>query len=976
MRGDAGWRSPVVVGRDRELAALRSVGDAALIGGLRAAVLRGEPGIGKTRLAQAVVGHARQGAMRVYETRASPVDRDLAYGTVLSLLTPMLREDVAALADLPHLTRLFPHEATAVPRAARSEDAALDRTLLFEAVVRLIERRTAERPLLVVIDDIHLADDSSLQLLQYMCRRVADEPILLILTLRTGEVDVSPSLGGLLRDLQRTGAITDIRVDRLQPADVAAMASALLGGEPPEELLPILAGRGAGSPLAIEGIVRALSEAGALRRNRDGWTLDAPTDARLPDDLRDLIVERLARLTPDASALVDVVAVAGGALRSDLLAAASGLSHMRLRDALVVAEAAAIVVTLDEEWEIVHRLTHPLLQEVSASELAPLRRQRIHADLARAFDSLAPADLAQRSHHYRNAGTGGSPGRALDVFLAAAAAASAASAPLDAAQQLLAALRVVRRGFRIELLPMILESLGEAWAMAGSLDAASASWGEAADLLTTQPSDRVALARIHRRLAHCERDRGRLDAAVVHVREGFAVLGDADRGELAALHHAAIVVLGADVARARRLVDLADELDDPPVKVRAHLAGVAVALSTGDFDEARSHGEAALLVADAVGDPFLINRAHSEMCLTMWCLGDSVALRLHAQGGLRAARDVGSPALEAQMRRALMLAELLGGDLRAAVAAGDEAVDSARRFASARTLANNLIYRGWARVVSGDLDAAAADIAEAEAVFQAPQADQRTLLGLGIAAAQLALERNDVVAALAIAARFREDRGHAHGLELRLPAGLLVLAEAQAASGDTAAARDTAAALGRMGRAGGVATAFERRATAAALAAEGDAAAALTAFDAAAAGATALGLGFEAARCMLDSAEAAHAAADPSAVERAVAALEALERCGGRRHCERARRLLRRVGIHVRAPRPGRRSGSLLSGRELEVAQLVAEGLTNGEIAERLFLSPRTVTSHLDHIYGRLAIRSRAALARHITAAGEALPTP
>jgi DNA-binding NarL/FixJ family response regulator len=132
----------------------------------------------------------------------------------------------------------------------------------------------------------------------------------------------------------------------------------------------------------------------------------------------------------------------------------------------------------------------------------------------------------------------------------------------------------------------------------------------------------------------------------------------------------------------------------------------------------------------------------------------------------------------------------------------------------------------------------------------------------------------------------------------------------------------------------------------------------------------ALEMPFEAARARLDGAALAPAADAAAAVAAAQDSLAVFERLGARRYADRARRLLHELGARPPAGRRPRPRGSRLSSRELEVARLVAEGLRTAEIAERLVLSPRTVTTHLDRIYARLGITSRAALARHVVEAG------
>lgn len=132
---------------------------------------------------------------------------------------------------------------------------------------------------------------------------------------------------------------------------------------------------------------------------------------------------------------------------------------------------------------------------------------------------------------------------------------------------------------------------------------------------------------------------------------------------------------------------------------------------------------------------------------------------------------------------------------------------------------------------------------------------------------------------------------------------------------------------------------------------------------------------FEAARSLLEQATAAAVLQPEMAATAAQQSLAAFERLGTLRYAERSRRLLRGLGISPPRTRRARASVATLSARELEVARLVAEGLTRAEIAERLVLSPRTIDHHLEHMYVRLGINSRAVLARYVTEAGLLSPT-
>jgi DNA-binding NarL/FixJ family response regulator len=258
----------------------------------------------------------------------------------------------------------------------------------------------------------------------------------------------------------------------------------------------------------------------------------------------------------------------------------------------------------------------------------------------------------------------------------------------------------------------------------------------------------------------------------------------------------------------------------------------------------------------------------------------------------------------------------------------------------------------------GDLDAAEASLHEL-GEFAAPgaRADRRGSSGGPLVLARIALERGDPTRALAMLT----DTGSA-------PTGPLIwlspAAEAHARIGDLAATTAATAAL----------RAIPSPLTAAAAAyAEGvlhltlgDSAAAVAALTESAEGFAELQIPFDVGRARLELARAL-LSADPAAARVAAdRAVAAFEQVGAKRHLQQARELLARLGVRPRAVRPARTGP--LSAREVEVARLVAQGLTNTEIAEQLTLSVRTVTSHLDHIYARLGIRNRAELASRVAA--------
>src|SRR5262245_20224262 len=265
-----------IVGRAGEIGQLSAALARAAAGQGRTVMLLGEAGIGKTRLARETLALARARRFRTLEGRAHPAHPadgypagGLAYAPFLEALGPYLRgldpaEQGALVAGLPHLGRLF--DGLRLPAPESLGDAALEKTRLFESVVRIVERMARQRPLALFLDDLHWADPASLELLHYLARGLSGQPVLLLGAYRAEEAEATRGLRRLQLVLSRVGLTEEVELSRLGGRSVAQLAGAILGGEPPPELLDLLAERSAGTPLFVGELIQALLHGGQLLR--------------------------------------------------------------------------------------------------------------------------------------------------------------------------------------------------------------------------------------------------------------------------------------------------------------------------------------------------------------------------------------------------------------------------------------------------------------------------------------------------------------------------------------------------------------------------------------------------------------------------------------------------------------------------------------------------------------------------------------
>jgi DNA-binding CsgD family transcriptional regulator/tetratricopeptide (TPR) repeat protein len=971
---------PPLVGRTEELASVAAALAHAAQGQGGAIVLSGEAGIGKTRLAREALTLAQARGFLALEGRAYPMEGRLAYGLFVDAVGSFLRSLdrarlMALVSGLSDLGRLF--GGLPLPAPESVSDAALEKTRLFEALTRLVERLAQTTPIALLLDDLHWADPASLELLHYLARNLASQRVLVLITYRAEEAGETRGLALLLASLRRAGLADELVVPRLRPQAVAQLAHSFLGNAASDELLALLEARAAGTPLFINELLRALQDAGQLVRSEGGWTRRSNDAAILPQGVRDLILGRLDRLDATERRVVDLLAVGGASVLHEVVRAAGALAEEALPAAVHRLRVAGFVAEELHDRGVVYHLTHPLIQEVAYAELPEMARRLMHAAFARALEALHPGDVDQLAFHYRGAGPAVDGERALEVLLRAGEQAREIYAYEQAARHFEAALRLVREGQRHSLLPLLLERLGEAWDRVGEGGAAVALWTEAIAEYA-RGSDVPAIVRLHRAVAATEWERGRFEAAQQALAAGLAALaGRSPSEELADLLYLRVSTLRRQGERAGlaaavgELRAVAEQLNLSRALAQARLAEAELHDVRGEVRAAREQSQLALAAAEAAGDPLLIYRVREALLVLALSLGDHRSAHELAGHNLAIAGRLGTPTLQSRAHTYLAMAHWLAGAWDEALGHSERSVLLARRVGRPRGIVVALIVRIMILAVRGNLAEAEVCLAAARGAYgERPAADRDTTLGIDLAEALLALERGDVPRARALAAGLAP--GWAAG---RQPIGAALLAAAQVGAGEAEAALATARTLAQhdQGEAA-YAEALAARVAGLAHQALGQPAAALASLARAVELFAGLEMPFEAARARLEWAAARAPQAPEAAADAVRESLAVFEQLGARSYIDRARGLLRRLGVRPPPAHRPRPSGGPLSRRELEVARFVAEGLSNAAIAARLVISQRTVTTHLERIYSRLGITSRAELARYVIEAGMASP--
>ena len=406
-----------LVGRAREVEAIAAALATVRRGAARVVHLLGEPGIGKTALAEQAAALAAAQGWTVVWGRPWAAEAAAPYWIWQQVLGSLARTtDVATRAHPATMAWLV----DLVPELAGSADLppvpALDpdraRTALHRAVVHVVGT-AADRPLLVVLDDVHDADLASLALATLVCRSLPDSPLLVLTTQRPIGPGATATTVAALGELNRQG--TSVLVGPLNQAAVAAQAAMLSGAQPAAEAVAWLYRASGGNPFFVEQLVR-------WSATGDGAAV--PGELPVSAAVRRVVGERLAGLGDDARRVVTVAAVAGEEVDQEVLATVAGLPPGRFADAVAEAVAAGILWRRFSEHPACG-FVHTLLREAARAMVDAEVRRGLHLELATVLEALPgrPGRLADVAHHRRAALPAGDPQVMVDATAAAAEAA-------------------------------------------------------------------------------------------------------------------------------------------------------------------------------------------------------------------------------------------------------------------------------------------------------------------------------------------------------------------------------------------------------------------------------------------------------------------------------------------------------------------------------------------------------------------------
>ncbi|MCK2215264.1 LuxR C-terminal-related transcriptional regulator [Actinomadura sp. ATCC 31491] len=918
--------SPTLVGRAGELALLTET----VTSTPAVAVVEGEAGMGKTRL----VGELSRTGLRVLTGGCARIREPFPLGPIVEALREV-SDDLTGLSKVAGALRpLLPELAERLPEPPEPlDDRAGERHRVFRGLGEILR---ALGQAVLVVEDLHWADEQTVEFLGYL---LSDPPsdLAVVLTYRADEA--SADLRAVTARLPRAVAHARVRLAPMDVAQTRALAAAILGTEEVSlDFAEHLCERASGVPLAVQELVALLRQRGTLMHRGGEWARRTIARLDVPAGVRDPVLERVGRLSPQAEAVVRAASVLYEPMPVEVLATTARLPYESALDGLDEAVEHGLLAARGETAAFRHVLAAQAVYE----EIPAARRRDLHARAAAAVGSMPSVPLGQLAHHHRRAGH-------MAEWVEAAERAADQARRLGDDAEVVRILEAVLRHAPLEAEHRGRLTIKLAWAAEGLLHIP-----DVIDLLALaldQAPSPVVRAELTLLMLYLKDATGQSPGPWFEALAAAVEDLDVEAQPELAVRMMTVLSMGRDARTAdRRWMDRT--LAVLPAVRNAHLQIFVLGKITSSM-VLMGDPRWAELIEEVRGS--LGHQAwHRAKVNAYYSIGSALAFvgdHVQAQTILRVALEGAAP-----------LAEVSGGDMidrcRSALAVADYCAGSWDGLTTETALlAERLSERPKDRYATATVaaclalartDAAGAESGIRQVMIEVPgNMDETSLLVTALLRQAVARgEPERTVAEVLPLAESWFERGLRPSEVRILPA----LTEAMVAAGRAGQAADlvTRAEQALAGLAAPLAPAALRHARGFLDPRGGHFTAAAELYDAV--------------HCPYEAAQARERAGTDEQLRQAIDAYEAL---GARWDLDRAARLARERGLSLPARHRGgtRGYGDALSPRERDVARLAASGRTNKEIAQELFLSAKTVERHLSSVLRKLGLRSRIELA-------------
>jgi tetratricopeptide (TPR) repeat protein len=609
------------VGRSRELREIASALRMAQRAHGQVVMLSGEPGIGKTRIADEACAIANELGFATIWGRCWEAGDAPPYWPWLEVLRECVedRAEPAALSLSALLQSADPSQRPDVREQLAPAESEIGRFALFDAALRLLKRRALARPLMIVLDDLHAADEASLGLLQFVARKLRGAAILLLGTYRDAEVRLSPMLSGIFGQISRDAH--NFVLHGLSLAEVEELVR-VNTGTADHALAVELHGKTGGNPFFLRETIRLMPSGGMQ-------TFDDIRRIPIPDSTRSAVRKRLEIAPAQLHQILRPAAVIG---REFDLALLQQVAPMAREEMLALMAGACAAGILSESGRGQYRFFHSLFRETIYDDLQPAERARIHLDIAHAMEAMQPASrdryVAEIAHHYLEAGEPDTAPTTVDYLRRAARLAIDSLAYEDAARQVHAALAVASAANILtpQLHYDLLMDSGEALCAAGLVSQSRRAFEQAGEIAQSLGDpDLIARAALGRAAPPSETE---TDLPLVAMLERALAsedqCGHATRARMLAR-------LGSELKwsepqrallNAERAIEIARSTNDPLTLVYALYWGHVAGWSVDNLDRRIADMNQAVQIAESTQNRLWALKAHYLRFLDLLEKGD------------------------------------------------------------------------------------------------------------------------------------------------------------------------------------------------------------------------------------------------------------------------------------------------------------------------------------------------------------------
>jgi DNA-binding CsgD family transcriptional regulator len=987
-RGSNTLKTLPLVGRTSELGLLGDwISDVASgRGGMH--MIAGPSGIGKTRLTKAMAERSERDRWSVAIGRVYSVESGVPYAVWSDALMHLLNSMDAASRNV--LTRGGDWLGTICPAFARDtstddRDGQRDgKARLLWNCTQFLTRLSEKQPLLLVLENLHVADSASLELLHFVARQIGRARIAIIGTYTETELDRNVALQEMEQSLLALGSAKLLRLGALTQESVEQLVCDAFAVDHPSarQLARRLYSWTRGHPFFIEEMLKSLVASGRLYERGGTWLGWEVEVLDLPRSVRSAVRKRLEQLSVDARTVAGAAAVLGARLRFGVLASVCELPRDSVLMAIDELCRAGVLIESQRSEEGDYEFAHPMLQDVIYDSLGVARTRLLHTAVARALETsfgdsaLVHADVL--AFHFSRAEPQSDGGKAALYLAAAGRDALARHADRAAADYLSAALERKTDSQDAETL---VDDLAQARQRLGDYDGAMGLW-QRARIEAQARQNHARCARVERRMGLACYWSGRFEEALAHFDaaevSAQSTRDDAMRAQVQLNRGTCWQSLGRvhdaerDLTAARQA---AQQLGDQALLARAHRGLLFLHTFLGPPETARTHGERAMSIGEDIGDKSVVWSAHYGLATLAGLTGDSPALLRHVQRAEQLAEELQSPLLRIYTDEISIEYAFGSGEWDGGIALAERTIAIARALNQKTLLPRVLVWATHFYTARGEYERAKQYLDEAWELGVARGAHGRPIevhsqvpvyagfanyylavgdyaraveigtQGIAIAdrSGYVAWAIHRLIPATAEAAFWKRDVELATALRNRMKdecermGHRLGLVWVAAGDGIIARLREDYASSAQMLR-----TAIE---------------------------------GLEAIPWMFDAARLRRWLADvmirlgdkDGGVRELRRSYDVCANLGARIEMERAREMMKEIGLRPpsRESAGGKRVAAL-TARESDIARLVAARKSNKEIAAELGIAARTVTTHVANIFTKLGVSSRGELADRI----------